>query len=245
MSEFSTTRLDPSIKRLLKHYNLFKPLVRAEIVENSVKLIDVSEDEYTPYYKEYMKQHNINSDGELEKHLQCEGLDKQSLRWQIELPIRIKRHCTDNYLHKAEARFLSKKEQLDRVVYNLLRVNDGFLARELYLRINSGENRFEDLAAKYSEGPEAKTKGIVGPVPLNKSHPVLSEKLRTSRPGELLEPFLIGEWWLVARLVRYESARFEESMAEAMALELFQEWVESEVTCKLEATLLPGANKAS
>ena len=49
MSEFSTAEIDPSIKRLLKHYNLFKPLVRAEIVENSVKSIDVSEDEYTPY----------------------------------------------------------------------------------------------------------------------------------------------------------------------------------------------------
>ena len=152
------------------------------------------------------------------------------------MPLRIKKHCKTNYLHKAEARFLSKKEQLDRVVYSLIRVKDGFLARELYLRVHSFENKFEELAAKYSEGPESKTKGIVGPVPLNSAHPALSEKLRTSRPGELLEPFPIGEWWLVARLERYESARFEQGTAEAMAFELYQEWVENEVACKLLAT---------
>ena len=96
-----------------------------------------------------------------------------------------------------------QKKQLDKVVYSLLRVKDGFLARELYLRIASHEANFSDLASEYSEGNEAKTKGIIGPVPMNQASFTI-RKLLTSRPGHLNEPFNIGEWWLIARLERYE-----------------------------------------
>ena len=88
-----------------------------------------------------------------------------------------------------------------------MRTRDGFLARELYLRIANGEANFADLAAQHSQGNESKTNGIIGPVPLNQAHPILAERLRTSQPGQLQEPFSIDEWWLVLRLERYEPAR--------------------------------------
>ena len=119
------------------------------------------------------------------------------------------------------------------MVYSLLRVRDDFMARELYLRIAGNEAKFADLAAEFSQGPEAKTKGVVGPVPLNQAHPALSERLRTSQPGQLLEPFRIDDWILVARLESYDPARFDESTAQRMAQELFQEWIQENVLCKL------------
>ena len=57
--------------------------------------------------------------------------------------------------------------------------------------------------------------------------------MRTSQPGQLLEPFRIDEWWLVARLERYEPARFDEKTALKMTDELFQEWIEEKVLCKI------------
>jgi len=74
----------------------------------------------------------------------------------------------------------------------------------------------------------------VGPVPLNQAHPALSERLRTSQPGQLLEPFRIEDWWLVARLERYETARFDESTTQMMVEELFHEWIQEEVLRKIQ-----------
>ena len=128
------------------------------------------------------------------------------------MPYRIERYCRENYTHKAEERFLARKESLDSVVYSLLRVDNAYIARELYLRIAGKEAEFGELAAQYSQGSEAKTKGIVGPVPMKQAHPILCEKLRTSRPGELLEPFPIENWWLVVRLERFEAARLENQL---------------------------------
>ena len=233
MTKLLLQNLSPEVIALLRRHNFLRQLVRAEIIERSVAGVQIETEECNKVWEGYLNRNQIKDESSLEKHLGFIGLDRDALRWQLELPLRITKHCLEKYKHKSEARFLAKKEQLDMVIYSLLRVKDGFLARELYLRIASNEANFSDLAAEFSQGNEAKMKGLVGPVPMNQAHPTLCEKLRTSRPGQLNEPFNIGEWWLVARLERYEPARFDNTTMQAMTQEIFQEQIEEEVVCKL------------
>ena len=233
MTKLLLQNLSPEVIALLRRHNFLRQLVRAEIIERSVAGVQIETEECNKVWESYLNRNKIKDESSLEKHLGFIGLDRDALRWQLELPLRITKHCLEKYKHKSEARFLAKKEQLDMVIYSLLRVKDGFLARELYLRIASNEANFSDLAAEFSQGNEAKMKGLVGPVPMNQAHPTLCEKLRTSRPGQLNEPFNIGEWWLVARLERYEPARFDNTTMQAMTQEIFQEQIEEEVVCKL------------
>ena len=209
------------------------PLIRAEIVAEAVSSVDLPDEHCEQVWTTYLQRHNIDDDEQLTAHLQQLGFAADDLHWQLELPERVRRHSRASFDHKAEARFIARKEQLDRVVYSLLRVRDGYLARELYLRIAGREANFADLASEHSQGAEAKTKGIVGPVALAQAHPSLSEKLRTSKPGQLLEPFALENWWLVTRLERYEPARFDDKTQDQMAQELFQEWVEEELRGKV------------
>jgi parvulin-like peptidyl-prolyl isomerase len=186
-----------------------------------------------------MQQRNLADEAALEEFLGDAQLSRADLEWQLQLPLRISRHCDEHFRHKAEARFLERKNQLDQVVYSLLRVKDGFLARELYLRIAGGEANFADLAAEYAEGPERATNGIVGPVPLTQAHPALAEKLRTSSPGVLQEPMGIADWWLVVRLESYTPASFDDATATRMTQELFEEWVREEATHKMKHLFAP------
>ena len=234
MKKISYQDLSPEALELLKRHNLLKTLVHKEIVENTVAQIEINQDEKDKCLNNYKKANNIDSDDQLSRHISSLGLSKAALEWQLELPLRVQRYSQETFNHKAEARFLSKKEELDRIVYSLIRLRDGFLARELYLRIAGNEADFSDLAARYSQGPEAKTKGIIGPVAMNKAHPSLAEKLRTCQPGQLLEPFSIDDWWLVVRLERYESAQFVNSTAQVMAEEMFQEWIIEQVNSKIK-----------
>ena len=234
MPETLLQELDDKTVVMLMRRNLIKSIATAEVIEQAVKDLDISEERIDNAWNSYLTENGIKNDDELYVHL-CEiGLDHAALRWQIELPVRISDYSRINFSHKAEARFLAKKESLDRVVYSLLRVKDAFLARELYLRIAGNESNFSDIAATHSQGPEARTNGVVGPVAMNQAHPALAERLRTSRPGQLLEPFNIENWWIVARLEKYEPARFEESTSQAMANELFGEWVQGIVQCKIK-----------
>ena len=235
MSNFTLNKLNEDTINALRHHNLLINLVRSIAIEEAVIEIDIYQESSNTKLDSYLEKQNIFDDVALEQHLALKGLNAESLRWQLELPERIAKYSYKKFKHKAEARFLEIKETLDTVIYSLLRVKDGFLARELYFRISQGEEDFASLAAKYSEGPEANTNGIVGPVSMKKSHPALTERLRTSRPHELLEPFNINEWWLVARLEQYQPAKFEEATALAITKELFYEWIEEQVQCRISS----------
>ena len=144
---------------------------------------------------------------------------------RLERVIRRQEYIRERFAPKAEARFLERKNELDQVVYSLLRLANNFLARELYLQIESGESNFADLAKRYAEGPERNTNGIVGPVSLTQAHPALVEKLRVAQPGVLLEPFRIADWWLVVRLERYSPSTFTDEVSDAMCKEMFDAWI--------------------
>jgi parvulin-like peptidyl-prolyl isomerase len=213
---------------LLKRHGLLEPLVRAEIVDQAVATTAVSAEEEAGAIKQLRQQQGLNEEGAFAAFLTKQALSQEELAWKLTLPLRIQRHSQEHFGHKAEAHFLDRKNQLDRVVYSLLRVRDGFLARELYLRISEGEANFADLAAEFSLGKEKDTKGIVGPVPLTQAHPILAEVLRTSQSGELHQPIRIDEWFLVVRLESFTPASLDPATEGQMARELFEQSLKSE-----------------
>ena len=215
---------------LLSRHQLLRNLVQRQLIAQAVSDQEINPEELEKAKAQFLQQNRLASEGDLTTYLQSQGLSQADLVWQISLPLRIRQHCLTHYLDKAEARFLSRKKQLDQVVYSLVRVEDGMLARELYLRILDGEASFAEVAAQYSEGPEKASHGIIGPKPMNQAHPSLAEKLMSSEPRHLLEPFPIEQWWLVARLEQFIPANFSDSIAEQMAMEMFDESIQQELT---------------
>jgi len=238
-------KLEPASLELLRRHGLLEPLAQKLVVAEAVAAEAVSDDERNQILQNFREQRGLASDDDLAHFLNEAGVSADDLDWQLLLPLRIERHCQEHFRHKAEARFLERKNQLDQVVYSLLRVKDRFLARELYLRIAGGEANFADLAAEFAEGPERQTKGIVGPVPLTQAHPALAERLRTSSPGVLQEPMGIADWWLVVRLERFTPASFDEATAQQMTNELFQEWVRNEARLKIRQLPQPSSATTS
>lgn len=224
----------PSYAELASH-GLLQPYLRQQLVQQQLAPVELSDEDRQQALAAFARQHNLTNSDDLERFRQDQLLSPEALALLIERPVRLQRHCERHYRAKAEARFLERKTQLDRVVYSLLRLEDAGLARELYLQLAEGEANFADLAAAHAEGPERRTRGIVGPVPLTQAHPLLVQRLRTAAPGVVQEPFQIEQWWLVMRLESLTPASFDEAMAEQMSLELFEQWLETEVEAQLAA----------
>jgi parvulin-like peptidyl-prolyl isomerase len=221
--------LSDALWRVLARHQLLVPLLRQSVIAEAVADGTISEEERQEAQKSWLQQKGIQSPEQLANHLAHQGMTEADALWQAELPVRVRHHCHEQFLHRAEQRFLSRKQQLDTVIYSLLRVSSAALANELYLRISEGEADFAELAATYAEGPEQATRGVVGPVPLLQAHPILANVLRTSQPGELRPPLAIDRWWLVVRLESLQPATFDDAMQTRMTHELFEEWVEEEV----------------
>ncbi len=229
----SIEALNADALALLRRHNLLRTLVERQVVDEAVEQASLSEEEQKEARDNFAQRNRLQSPEDIDAYRGRLGLGQEDFDQQILRPYRIQKHCESNFHAKAEAHFLTRKTQLDQVVYSLLRVKDGALARELYLRIANREANFADLAAAHAQGSERSTKGIVGPLPLTQAHPHLAERLRTSSPGLLMEPFRIGEWWLVTRLESYTPATFSPDMAKQMSKELFDVWVREETDSRM------------
>ena len=219
--------------QLLKQHELLRPLIERSLIENLTAAVEVSDELRTMARNGYCQQHSLPSEEALTQHINAKNLSEAQFDDQLLLPFRMNQLAREQFSAKAESRFLTQKERLDRVVYSLLRLENHSQALEFYLRIANQEANFSDIAGAHSLGNERNTNGVVGPSPLNQSHPILSEKLRASKPGQLLEPFRIDQWWLIARLEKFSPATFDEKMADQMSMELLKEWVDQETSRKL------------
>ena len=231
----SISGLPAEVLQLLAQHQLLKPLLSKQLLVDTLSSLQVTEEQEQQGIQAYCQRHQIRNEQMLKEHLAQEAQTMVDLRWQVTLPIRIGNYSATHFSHKAEQRFLERKEQLDQVMYSLLRLKNGYLARELYLRIAEGEATFAELASDYSEGTEKTKGGSVGPVPLRQAHPRLAEALRTNAPGTLLEPFQIEDWWLVVRVDRYTPVSFDEATSQSMCNELFQQWLHEQVNQQLQA----------
>ncbi len=128
-----------------------------------------------------------------------------------------------------ESYFLQRKAQLDRVRYSLIRTKDASLAQEIYFRINDDGAAFSELASQYSEGQEAKTGGLIGPVELSVPHPILARMLMISQPGQLWAPTQIGEWLVITRHEQLIPAQFDQAMRQRLMSERFQTWLQQQL----------------
>lgn len=219
----------------LRRHDLLVPLLKCRIIAEAVSNETPDPEQLQSARKNFLMARGLIDTDSIHTFLDQKGWTESDLDWQIELPLRIKRHCHNQFRHKAESRFLTRKDQLDFVSYSLLRTKDIYLARELYLRIDAGEANFGDLASEYSEGPERETKGIIGPVAITKAHPALAEALRVAKPGVLMKPIKVEEWWLVMRLESYKPATFDERTADILSHELFEIWVNQETSVRIQS----------
>lgn len=218
----------------LARHRLLRAYLRQVVMAEAVAGESLSDDDCRQALGAFVRENQLADGAALERFRMANLLTPEDLAFQVELPLRLLRHAERVYRPKAEARFLERKQQLDQVVYTLLRVQDRGLALELYFQVADGEASFADLAARHAEGPERATRGIVGPVPLTQAHPQLVERLRTAPVGEVQEPFQIERWWLLFRVESMQAARFDPPMAVQMSQELFEAWLEQTVEARID-----------
>jgi parvulin-like peptidyl-prolyl isomerase len=185
----------------------------------------------------HCKKEHLEGETALNYWLKERSLSRDDLLDQLTQPLKLSKLAFDQFGNQAESRFLERKEELDQVIYSLVRVKDSGMAYELYLQLEANEANFETLASDHSEGPEQRSGGRVGPGSLKRAHPRLQQLLRTATPGVVQEPILIEQWWVVARLEERQEASFDDAMRQRMASELLQEWLTSETKAVAKSLL--------
>ncbi|MBD2102045.1 peptidylprolyl isomerase [Leptolyngbya sp. FACHB-261] len=214
---------------LLTSYQMLPQLVRESLIDQAIADIACTEEETTSACEQFYERRQLTSEAARQAWLQCHDLTLEQLQALATRDLRIEKFKQATWGHKLQSYFLNRKEQLDKVIYSLIRTHDMGIAQELYFRIGEGEQTFSELTREYAQGPEAQTDGLVGPVELGKLHPTLARILSLSQPGHLWMPIHLGEWFVVVRLEKWLSAQFDEAMRCRLLNELFENWLQKQM----------------
>ena len=227
----------PELKKdtisMLNKYDSLNIFVKNFLLNKITESVEVPQSQIEGEINTLLVQYKIKDESELIKWLAKSNKTKDDLISQIVKPLKTKNYALSQFSNKIENRFLKTKDDLDQVVYLLIRSKNKNKARALYLQIKDDKNDFGELAKKYSEGPENLTRGIVGPVSLTKANPVLIKLLKSSKPDEINSPIFAGGWYLVTQLETIIKAKLDDNMRDMIAIELFNEWLNEEVANKI------------
>ena len=213
---------------LLEKNQILSALIFRELTKSCLNGITVNDKDRLIAKQLIIEKEKLTSEEKYVEWLEKQYFSEEELLTIFSEPPRIDRYVLEKYQHMAESRFLKRKEYLDTFTYSLVRVNDQFLAHELYLRLLEGESDFAEISKKYSLGPEKETRGILGPMALTQGHPALVNCLRNSKVGEINKPLNIEELWLVTRVESKNEASLTSAMELQMAKEIFYEWLQEE-----------------
>ena len=225
--------------RLIRQQGLSLAVAQAWVLDEVVSEIALPAAEEKQLIRNYVEQQKVSSDDELAEWLRRKRLSFEDLRYFATKGRRLQRWLQRRYGEEAELRFLERKLDLDRVVYSILQVGSQELAEELHQRLREEEADFPDLAKRFSEGSERKSRGQVGPTPLTASSAELVKRLRISQPGQLWPPFRQGELWCVMRFEQILPAQLDPRTRGLMMEELFQVWFKERVQLLMDGEPLP------
>tara|TARA_B100001250_G_C19702332_1_gene745337 strand:+ start:344 stop:1075 length:732 start_codon:yes stop_codon:yes gene_type:complete len=237
-------KLDKSTLKQFHKYKLLESLIKAELIEGKTNNITIEPEKLKEIINASKNSYQIKNDEEYVAFLKSKNISQDEWEYQISIPYKIETYCLHKFSSKAESRFLQRKNELDQITYTIVRVNvkDFSLARELYLRITEDNESMNEIAKIYSTGPEKRTNGSVGPIDASKIHPKLSALLRGCSPGEVKEPILIQDFWMIVRLDSYYDAKLDDKMKSRMSLESFLEDLSQTIAKEVKELLNPNVS---
>lgn len=222
---------------LMTQYQMLPQFLKEHAIDGATQGIVLTPEEEALALEQFLAQPQFKDEAQRQAwlnyyHMSAEQLTAIALR---QLKLEKFKHLTwDTHI---ETDFLKGKAQLDRFICSILRTKNAELAQELYFRLKEGEQNFADLAPHYSEGPEAQTGGLIGPVVASTMHPKLLQILSTSQPGKLCPPQRLEEWFVIVRLEQYLPAQLDDTIRRQLLERRFQEWLEQQIqTIKLSTS---------
>ena len=232
-----------TLNRIARQQGLCLAIAQAAVFDEICGAVPLPQAIEKDLVDDYRRQENLDADADLEQFLTAKGWRQEDFLYFATKAERLQRFQRLMFAEEVELRFLSNKADLDQIHYSLIRLSDGDLAFELHQRLLENEDSFEELAARYSEGDERDSGGLIGPVSLSQAHPVLVEKLRISQPGQLWAPFFLVNIWVILRLDHWQGSRLDDSTRQILLEDLFSDWLQKRVEQLLrgeEPPPLPG-----
>ena len=206
----------------LERANLLEITVKELLISDLIENISLNEKQIREVFEDFIKKNELEENSKLNIFLDRNNFSKEILKAKLIRSFKIQNYFLNEFKSIAKEFFMKNKSSYLKVTYSLIRTSDFQLAKELYLQIEAKEENIYDLAARYSQGEEKFSKGLIGPIPLNQSHNKIIQKINSSKEGELHEPFQIDNWWIILKLEKIFNVDYSDQIEINICRDLFE-----------------------
>lgn len=214
---------------LLTRYQMLPQLLCGTLIDRAIADIECTDEEKTIACQRFYRQHHLTTEVERQAWTVKHSMTQEDIETLATRQLKIEKFKLATWQDQLSSYFLRRKKQLDKVVYSLIRTKDKSIAQELYFRLEEREQSFAELARQYSQGSEAETGGLLGPVELGTLPQPLAQLLRCSQLGQISRPALFGEWVVIVRLEKFISAELDREMSQRLLNENFKNWLQTQL----------------
>jgi hypothetical protein len=213
----------------LSNSDLLPQVLREMIIDEILADWAIDLDGKIPYNREEFAE----GCDRLGKLVGYQGLNQLQLYKIVDRHLRLRKFKHAHWNSRVYSYYLQHKSRFDRVEFSLIGVTDRGLAEEIFFRVQSGEQSLSDLAFKYSECEAARDGGKISSNNIDRSHPGISPYLVSLRTGELSPIFVLDNLHVFTRLEGYISAELNDDLNTILIDELFETWVQAQISTRL------------
>jgi parvulin-like peptidyl-prolyl isomerase len=217
------------LPHLLAGHKILHILQREVILDKAIAPIELTPEEKATTIEQFSKLNKLTTQEALKAAQQQLCITEQQFEAIATRELRVEKFKIARWGNKLEQYFFQYKPQLDKVVYSLLRTDNSEIAQELFFRIQDGDATFADCALEYSLGQEAQTGGLIGPVPLSQPQSAIALHLGTSKPGQVLPPMKLENWYVILRLEKFIPSLLDDATRKALLNHLFEQWLSEQI----------------
>jgi parvulin-like peptidyl-prolyl isomerase len=214
---------------LLTNYQMLSRVVAEYIIDEAIKPIKCTPEEITTACQQFALANQLTTETERLTWLNRHQLNLEQFIAIATRNLKIAKFKQAFWGDQVKHYFFKNKQQFDRVIYSIIRVQDLDLAQEIYFRIQAKEQSFAELARQYSQGAEALLGGLVGVVELKTLPQPLKEALSTNQTEGNTLPLRMGKWMTIVRLEKYIHAQLDEQTQQRILNELFNNWLQQQL----------------
>jgi hypothetical protein len=227
-------------QRQLPLQQILQHLTTSPILSEYLRLVIIEETliqwQQSPEYQAILLQKDLATDPDLPIAQITTKLPEQPRQIAAtNRSLTLEKYQQSQWGHRISSYFLARKGQLDRAIFSAIQVDNLGMAQEIYLRVKDRRQSFDKLARLYSQGAEAKLGGVIGPISIECIHPHIAEYLISLEPGELSPLFQIDNFYVFIKLEQRLPARFDDEMKEQLMEELFDRWLQREVSSRISS----------
>ena len=206
---------------LLDNKIFLKKILKEILLQNLLMKIKIEDSIKNDFINKFMKKNNINSLDHLKEYLLKIKVSKKDFENEL-----LRETMINNLAFKLSSDeviyefYIKQRNKYDVATYYLLRFKEKYLALDCYFQIQSEGKAIQDIYNEYCIKVDLKSGPKVGPSLISKMHPDLGSKLKIMNPGELSEPFVINDIWLITKLEEKSLLIYDDQLKSNIARQL-------------------------